>query len=268
MRRTAFLALLLSACGGAQGGPRDSGKAPERSADPTDTEPLNGQVDDEVRLELAQTLIDHGAHGTAMPILRDTLTRHPEDPRLHLLLGTVLRDRGVYDQAERELNLALKLKPGMAEAVDGLGILYDLKGDHDAAKKAHDDAIALAPQEPKYRNNLGFSRYLAGNHEEAVAAYQEALRLDPAARTVYVNLGFALAAQGKDDEALRMFRQSGTEAEALNNLGLAHELRGDAERARRLYHEALIHDPDLGVAVGNLRALDKQASGAPHEAAP
>ncbi len=254
--RAAWLALLLAACGGAQGGPRERRAADEVAPDAA-RDPLAGEVDDEVRLQLAETLIDGGAHAEAMRMLRELQATRPKDARVHYLLGAVLRDRGVYDQAERSLSLAVELQPDLAMAHGALGVLADLKGDHARALASHTKAIELAPLEARFRNNLGFSRALAGDHAAAIAAYGEALRLDPTARVVYVNLGFALAAAGRDDEAKRMFRQAGTEAETLNNLALAHELRGDPGRARRLYREALQKDPNLGVAAENLRGLEQ-----------
>ena len=92
-------------CGGATGGPRDR-EAEIKAAQQPELPPLDGKVDDELRIQLAELLIHEGAHENAVPIVREALARKPQDARLHYLLGTLLRDRGVYDEAEREQTIA------------------------------------------------------------------------------------------------------------------------------------------------------------------
>ncbi len=218
--------------------------------------------DDELAVALAETLIKAGAHSNAVPILRRAMARKPKDARLRYLMGTVLRDRGVYEQAAAEFALAISIDPRLSPAHSGLAIVHDLKGEHAEAQKLHAKAIALNPEVARFHNNLGFSHYLAGDMGGAIKAYRAALRIDPSARPVYLNLGFALAAEGKDEEAVRMFRQAVDEAAALNNLALAHELRGQEASARRHYEESLAIDPGLEQAIANLKALDEAEAGA------
>lgn len=220
-------------------------------------EPDEKKFDVDLSVALAEVLIEHRAHTNALPMLRRALERKPNDPRLHYLLGTLLRDRGVYNKAVHELKLAVKLDPRLAPAWSGLGMTYDMQGRYDEADAAHAEALKLKPEVARFHNNRGFSRYLAGDYEAAVKHYEEALRLAPTEGRVYVNLGFALGALGKTKKAMRMFRQTLDEAEALNNIALAHELRGDRAAAREMYEEALLIDPTLKAAAGNLETLSK-----------
>ena len=237
-----MVAVLCVACGGLGGRKQPEDQGPN----------------EELSVAMAELLVESGAHAQAVPVLRNALVRRPKDARLHYLLGVVLRDRAVFEQAEKELQVAVGLDPGLAPALGALAVLYDLRGQPDKAIGFHRKALLAAPRVPRFHNNHGFSRYLAADYEAAVAAYEEAIRLEPTAKTVYINLGFALAAQGSDDRALRMFRQAGTSAEAYSNLGLARELRGDSKQARRAYREALQHDPGLKVALDNLNALEQE----------
>ena len=216
-----------------------------------------GAISGDLAVQLAETMVQAGAHASAVPILRGALARSPTDPRLHYLMANVLRDRGVYEKAREEYEIALQLAPKMAPAHAGFAILEDFQGNHDAAVKRHLRALELSPQVPRFHNNLGFSYYLAGHYQDAINAYQNALRLEPSAGSVYLNLGFSLAALGRDDEAMKMFKQSLDEGEALNNLALAHELRGDPSQARRIYQEALAVDPTQKQALANLKALGR-----------
>ena len=47
-----------------------------------------------------------------------------------------------------------------------------------------------------------------------------------------------------------------SEAETLNNLALAKELKGDADAARQLYEQALLTDPKNTEAASNLDSLN------------
>ena len=253
---------LLVGCGGAAGGPRDR-EAQARAGQTPDLPPLDGKVDDELRVQLAELLIHEGAHENAVPIVRQALDRNPLDARLHYLLGTLLRDRGVYEEADRSLRRAVELDPKLAPAHSALGILYDLQRRSAEAEKAHRTAIGLDETAARFHNNLGFNLFLQGRHLEAVAEYEAALQRSPTSHQVYVNLGFAYAALGREGDASRMFRQAGDEADALTNLALAHELQGHPEKARALYQKALMRDPRQPAALKNLGALEGPVSTAP-----
>ena len=54
-----------------------------------------------------------------------------------------------------------------------------------------------------------------------------------------------------------MFRQTMNEAEALNDLALAQELRGDPLKAQKNYRAALSLSPGMDEAAANLEALNR-----------
>ncbi|MBU0550937.1 tetratricopeptide repeat protein [Myxococcota bacterium] len=249
-----ILCVVFVGCGGAGRTDRRSMPTPE-AAKADKEEQDKGEIDDDLTVALVETLIESRSYDSAVPMLKRALLRRPNDPRLHTLMGTVLRDKGVLNKAEAEFKLALHLNPKDALALAGLGVLYDLRGDHAAAKEAHTQAIALAPLSARLQNNLGFSCFLAGDTPAAISAYEEAISLDPSASHVYINLGFALTRQGKDHEALRIFRQALDEAAALNNLAMGQELRGADEDAQESYMRALEINPRLSEAHKNLERL-------------
>jgi len=255
--------LALAACGGASGGPRDQARAGQAAHPQDEPPPLDGQVDHALTVELAELLVAHGATDQAVPMLQQALAREPEDARLHYLLGTVLRDRGVFAQAEASLREAVRLAPKLAPAWSALGILHDLRQAHAEAEAAHRQALALEPNVARFHNNLGFCLYLQRRYADAVVAYEEAARRSPNAAQVYMNLGFAYAALGRDADAERVFREAGGAASALHNMAVAHELRGDPTRARALYTQALAADPRLEPAQRALDALKPQTPSAP-----
>jgi Flp pilus assembly protein TadD len=213
------------------------------------------QIDSEFRLSLAELLIQSKAYDEAIPIIQKALISHPNDARLHYLLGVTLRDKGVYTEAEKVLLKTLRLDPKLATGYNALGVLYSLMSRSDQALIALKEAIKLAPRVARFHNNIGFAYALRGAPKEAVEAYRTALRLAPSEPRVFVNLGFALGALGQDQEAERMFNQALSRAEVLNNLGLVFERRGDLQVALKYYQSALDKSPRLKSAQQNIDAV-------------
>ena len=239
---------LLMACGG----------APSRTTTDTGLKDLKPEQKPALREALIQTMIDAQAYDSAVPLLRQALAETPKSARLHCMLGTVLRERGRYEQAMGEFKIALGLAPRLSEAHGGLAMTYNLLGRHAEATKAHRSAVALHQRSARLLNNLGFSLYLEGKFADAAAAYEKAVHADPNLSLAYVNLGFALAAQNKMKAAERAFSQVLKPAAILNNMALAQELRGNPDGARSLYQQAVGLDPGLDEAITNLSAVERR----------
>ncbi len=207
---------------------------------------------EEFRAELAELYVQKGAKEAAVPLLQRILAEHPDDSRSRVLYGVVLRDLGLYPQAERELRHVVDNADPRPDAHAALGILLDLTGRHDEALEHHQAAAKLAPGDASYRNNLGFSMLAAGDAEGAIAPLEAALALDPALPQSYANLGFAYGRAGRLDDAERTLKAGLGEAAALYDLALIHDELGDAERADELRSEAYAIDPDL-------RPIDEEA---------
>jgi Flp pilus assembly protein TadD len=176
----------------------------------------------------------------------------PKDAEVLVLRGIVFRERGLPDDAQRDLEEALRLAPRLAEAHAALGILFDSTGRGEQADRHHRQATGIDPENPVFLNNLGFSLYLRKRHAEAIETFQRGVRLNPVDRRLRTNLGFAYAASGDLPRASREFGMGGTPAEAKNNLGFAYEQRGDLGNAFSLYLEALRLNPQSGPARANL----------------
>lgn len=210
----------LAGCGGAQPTP-DSAKSPD------------------LQFDLAELFISSGAYDAATPIVTALRREHPEDPRASTLMGIILREKGVYAEAERLFVDALQRDVDYAPAHDALGILYGVQNFGDRAVKAHRRATELAPENAKYWHNLGFALSLCRQFDDAVKAYQTSLRLAPDQQRTFINLALLHASRGRDEEALRLLKQTLTPTKAWFNLALVQERRGDLISARVSLDEAL-----------------------------
>lgn len=209
----------------------------------------------ELSAQIAEIMAVNHVYETATPLLQEGIAEDPNNPRLHRLLGVVLRDRGVYEQSLNELQLAWRLGPGSFETAAALGVLYDLTERRAAAEAWHRLALDLAPRRGDLYNNLGFSLYLQGRDAEAMVALREALRYNPNQARAFNNLGFVYFRLGEKELALKSFRQAGSPAGAMANYGVALELAGETSEARAAYKEALRMDRRLDVARKNLANL-------------
>ena len=176
------------------------------------------QADGEaLREDLAATYVEKGAYDAAIPLLRRALLDKPKSAHVHALYGKVLREKGLYPQAERELIIARDLAPRAAKPFAELGILYALERRQPESEAAFRKAVALEARHAPYWNNLGFSLYVGGKVDEAVTCFEKALAIDPALMVAYNNLGFAYGRCGNTLRRASGFLAGGGEVAMLSH---------------------------------------------------
>jgi Flp pilus assembly protein TadD len=221
-----------------------------------------------LRLQMAESLVQQRDFDLALPYVRDLLARDPRSGRLHLLLGIVLREKGIYGPAQEELQRALTLDEKSSAAHAALASLYGRTHRLGDAEKHLRRAIVLAPQHGPHHNDLGVCLLLQRRYADARRTLQEAIRLDPGLRVAFNNLGLTYAMEGDDEGMRRAFQQGGSRAMALTNMGFVEELRGRPVAARHYYEQALRAQRGYAPALRNLRGLDptvRDAAGDPEE---
>jgi tetratricopeptide (TPR) repeat protein len=177
----------------------------------------------------------------------------------HNGLGADLSRNGDVDEAIRQFQEAIRLKPGFAVAHFNLGSAFEGKGQMDEAIRQYQEALRLKPDYAEAHNNLGAALDEQGQMDEAIRQYQEALRLNPDYAVAHNNLGVALGKQGHIDEAIRQFQEvirlKPDHAEAHNNLGTALYQLGHTDEAINEFQEALRLKPDYADARRNLSSV-------------
>ena len=218
---------------------------------------LKDQSNPALHFDLVELFLSSNAYDAASPVASKLYHDHPTDPRPSYYLGVILRERGVFEEAERYFLEAIKRDANFALAYDALGILYGMQNQLDRALSAHRRATEISPKGAKLWHNLGFALTLSRAYPRAVKAYQKSITLAPNHKKTYVNLGMTYGVMGQYTEATRMFKQALSPAEVWLNLGLIQERKGELKRASKSFDEALKIQPQLQSAQRGLRRIKR-----------
>ena len=178
-------------------------------------------------------------------------------------------------EAERQLNLVLKVAPEEAAALNLLGAIRAKQGKLEEAEALFLRAVRSDKALTGARMNLAYLFLLKGEPEKTAAELNEVLRLEPANAEAAYRLGWLLLTQGRVDECISLvervrgaqtlsapllavagdaYLRRGNRSKALSALKNAIEL----SPAEPSYHYALgvawlKHPPDLQEAEQSLR---------------
>jgi tetratricopeptide (TPR) repeat protein len=102
-------------------------------------------------------------------------TPYSDEVLQHLSAGRSLVNRGNYESAKNELNLAVKADPKCIEALNNLGVVYLRTQDLASAKSQFEHVLDIDPHFAPSLNNLAQVYSLQGDNDAAVSFYKEAL---------------------------------------------------------------------------------------------
>jgi tetratricopeptide (TPR) repeat protein len=110
----------------------------------------------------------------------------------HVNLGIALAGKGRPDEAIRQFQEAIRLKPDGVKAYYNLGTALLKKGQIDEAIRQFQETIRLKPDYAQAHNSLGIALARKGQLADAILQFQEALRLKPDYAQAQNNLARAL----------------------------------------------------------------------------
>jgi Flp pilus assembly protein TadD len=124
-------------------------------------------------------------------------------------------------------------------AWNAFGVIADATGDWGAADHAFARAEALAPGHYEVANNRGWSLLLRGDWEAAREVLEQAAGRAPDAERTANNLDLARMGLAGDLPTRRGDENSAAYAARLNDAGVAARMRGEPERARAAFAQAI-----------------------------
>ncbi|MCX6916351.1 MAG: tetratricopeptide repeat protein [Verrucomicrobia bacterium] len=141
-------------------------------------------------------------------LFRHTLQVTENNDVAHNCLGVALGKKDQTEEAIRQYQEAIRLKPDRPMPHYNLGVAFAKAGQTDEAIRQYREAIRLKPDHANAHNSLGHALFRKGQTEEAIRQYQEALRLQPDHTIAHYDLGLALDQEGRTDEAIRQYREA------------------------------------------------------------
>jgi tetratricopeptide (TPR) repeat protein len=109
-------------------------------------------------------------------------------------LGDILMARGEFEAA---INAYRQAPQTSAVVWNKMGMAWQHLYAVDEAKRDYERALRVRPKYPEALNNLGTIYYAKKNYKKAIKLYRRALKLMPRSATTYNNLGAAYFALGK-----------------------------------------------------------------------
>jgi Flp pilus assembly protein TadD len=100
-----------------------------------------------------------------------------QDVKTYMDRGIENCEKGHYDQAIKDFNQALKLKPNDPSILDCLGVAHYAKGLNDQAIKYYHQAMTLDPKYAKAYKNRAMVYDSLGDFDKAVADLKQAKSL-------------------------------------------------------------------------------------------
>ncbi|PWU09748.1 MAG: hypothetical protein C5B50_26820 [Verrucomicrobia bacterium] len=123
-------------------------------------------------------------------------------------LGLILKDQGKLEEASRHLLEAIRSEPDYIDPYNDLARIYLKQGKTAEATKCLEDILAVNSRLPSVQCNLGGILETQGKLDEARKHFLEALSLDSDQPEPHNGLALVLAEQGKPNEALEHWNKA------------------------------------------------------------
>ena len=118
------------------------------------------------------------------------------------MIGYAYSQKGQFDKAISELEIARELFPNNAEINAGLGWILNDAGKPEEAIGMLKNAIRLNPIPPGwYLGRLGDAYRLTGQYEKAAQQYKGAIQLEPDEMISHLNLALCYIKLGREADA-------------------------------------------------------------------
>lgn len=145
-------------------------------------------------LQTATQLHQRGQLAAAAEQYVELRHRHPENPQLMFLLGTLHYQMGEFEESVCLLAQAIEKVPTDASWQTNLGAALVATRDYEGAQRAFETALKLNPTYANAATNLGVVLKSLGQIEEALTVQRDAVRLDPSSKITHSNYLFTLTA--------------------------------------------------------------------------
>ncbi len=197
----------------------------------------------------------------------ETRKSNPVDARMYYQIGNDYYERGDYEKAIENYNMAILLNPIFSEAYFNRALSYYQLKNFDRSITDYTKSAELDPNNPIIYNNRGDAYYRKQDFQSAIKDYDKAITLNSNYLKAYYNRGLSYASLEEYDKAVvdfaKVIELKPDFAEAWHLRGLAYEYAADFDNAIRDYEKAIELNPEFSEAKSHLEAVKgkKQQAG-------
>jgi len=138
-------------------------------------------------LEQANQLFSERKYDEVLALLNQFLEINPEAYQTHINIGDCYKEKGEYEKALEEYNLALETakndeklgKEMTAKALSGIGDCYLKRGDFEKAQSLFKESIELLPDNEILAYNVGEIYFSNQKMDEAIQYYALTIKIKP-----------------------------------------------------------------------------------------
>jgi tetratricopeptide (TPR) repeat protein len=158
-------------------------------------------------------------------------------------IAAIYLDRKQYDKGEEVLRRITTLAPDFTEGFINLGVLFIRRTDPDSALKPLERALELNPDSFAAHFNKGEALTQKRDFKAAVESYKQAVRLRPDLAAFRLSLGMGYLRAGDRESAEKEFLKltdGPNAAEAYRNLGMMYNDADQPDQAIRYFKQAAL----------------------------
>lgn len=211
-----------------------------------------GPLDPRLSLLMGSILIKKGNVSASLPYLEESYLALPHDPDPSIYLGDAATSLGMYEEALDFANSAAVLNQSDPGTWVTIAYLSSRLGRYDEAIEALEHPLAMKPDDPQLLNAKAYALYLSGHGSEGRTLAEEVLRQHPGNPGALDTLGCILLSEGDVKEATDYFEQAveyyPKDPEVLSHLAEAYHLQGMDTKAEDLYQRSIRIDGSSGRA--------------------
>lgn len=204
-------------------------------------------------------LFNSGQLSQARELCRKMLTKHPRQPQVLAMMGSIHGRMGEFGDAEKCYRMLASLEPSVYTHLFYLGLSLVMQGRLPDAVPVFTHMLKLRPNFAEGHVQLGCTMRDLGQHDVAINHFRRALALTPKLADAAVFLGNLLVFRGQLDEALVCYAQARksqpNSADAVAGQAMVLERRGDKHGAWDVLQAAIsqgLVSPNIAIMYATL----------------
>lgn len=199
----------------------------------------------EANLYRVYMLLSRGEKESARHGIEHLLQTAANDWNVHMVAGMTLRLDGMYEEALRQFNRALKLNPANAPILyNHRARVYHYQNQLELADEELRKGLALEPRHPLLRTSLGYQQMRQGNMRAAIDILEEVIRDDDSMRIAIPTLALCYVQVGERDRAASLITEESlaaaeADSEMAYRLATYFAVEGDESEALHWLRRAI-----------------------------